>query len=142
MKIVSQSLSYGEVLALLKKGNGDFSPSLDSSLDLEQYAQKLSKNADFVLLQDGIDYKGCIAYYKNAEGKFVFITHFWVSRELQGHGYGKQMLTSLIDSFNESYNEIRLEVVKKNTALYFYKKQGFNVVEDHFDKLLMCLVVK
>lgn len=141
MEIVQKSLSYSDVLSILKKGDEDFSPSLSTSLDIEQYALKLSTFANFILLQEDSCYEGCIAYYKNNEGRFIYISHFWVSGDLQGLGYGKQMLMSLIDSCNGFYDEIRLEVVKSNPAASFYLKQGFYFSEDRGSKELLCLTI-
>lgn len=139
MKIIQSSLSYDDVLSILIAGDGDFSPSLTSALDIEQYALKLSKFAKFVLLQDDSDYKGCIAYYENKEGNFIYITHYWVSRELQGQDYGKRLFHEMLEIVDSCFSEIRLEVVKGNPAFLFYLKQGFRSVEDRGEKELLSL---
>ena len=135
-------LPYSDVLDILLKGDMDFCPSLTSSLDVDQYAKKLSVFADFILLQKASEFLGCIAYYKNIDGNFLYISHYWVSRQLQGHGYGVLMLRKLIEVASKDYQEIRLEVLKSNPAKLFYQKQGFQVGEDRGTRVLMSLRMK
>lgn len=141
MEIVHSKLPYFDVMSILMKGDVDFNPSLTSSLDIEQYAMKLSQYADFILLQDETETLGCIAYYKNEQERFIYISHFWVSGILQGKGYGKLLLGKLCDMVVGTFCEIRLEVLKTNPALFFYQKQGFLSVEDRGSKFLMCLLI-
>ena len=139
MEVVHAKLSFQDVYSLLMNGNDDFSPSLTRVLDVDSYALKLSRFAEFLILGEAGDKYGCIAYYANEAGKFIYISHYWVSSKLQGQGYGKLLLNRLIDAFKNNYKEIRLEVVKSNSAIFFYQKQGFSVIEDRGHKALLCL---
>lgn len=142
MEIVQTKLPYSDVLAILKKGDKDFNPSLTSSLNVEKYAMKLSEYADFILLQEGKELFGCIAFYKNQEEKFIYISHYWVSGMMQGKGYGKLLLNKLCEIAIVNYREIRLEVFKNNPAYLFYQKQGFAKGEDRGSKDLLYLLMK
>ena len=142
VRILQGKLSYSDVLTILLKGNQDFSPTLTSLLDVKLYAKKLSVFADFMLLEEASEFLGCIAYYKNSEGHFIYVSHCWVSHQLQGQGYGALMLRKLREMTPISYYEIRLEVLKTNPAKLFYQKQGFHIKEDRGDKLLLSLKMK
>ena len=139
MQIRQSRLSYKEVYNILQKGDLDFNPPLSSVLDIDKYAQKLSEFANFLLLEDKEQIYGCIAYYLNEEGRFVYISHYWIDAGIQRQGYGERMLQELRSLYKERYQEVRLEVAKKNPALFFYLREGFSMVEDRIDKFLVSL---
>ena len=139
MRIISSKLYFQEVLQILNQGENDFHPPLSQSIDIVSYADKLSTYADFVTIWDGDSIVGCIAYYSNDKGKYIYISHFWVNGKFQHRHYGQRMLEALIDSNSKKYNEIRLEVVKDNPAFFFYQKKGFVIQEDRGSKLLLVL---
>lgn len=131
-----------DVLLLLKSGNDDFVPPLESIVNLTSYSIKLSDNASFILAKYGNHNVGCIAFYCNNEGQFIYISHFWVSHLFQKQHVGSRMLDKLVYSVNGRYVDLILEVLKDNSALMFYKKKGFVVKEDRGDKYLLILCIK
>ena len=134
----SLRLSQNEVLKILQGSDKDFNTPLSCNLDLLTYSNKLSGNAYFILLKEGYDIIGCIAYYLNNDGQFVYIPYFWVNKNKQRSGNGHYLLDSLIKSLPEKYTEIRLEVAKHNyKAFAFYNKNGFKIVEDREIKYLL-----
>lgn len=139
--IVTAHFSKEEVLKLLLLGDEDFLPPLHSSLNLEEYSEKLSKYASFVVLSDNDETRGCIAYYLNEEKNFIYISLFWVSSRYQRQHYGSLMLEKLI-STNKGYKELLLEVVKSNPARFFYRKHGFVIKEEREKKYLMSLILE
>lgn len=139
MRVYDSRLSQEQVYRLLLLGDNDFVPSIHESIDIEAYAGKLSKFASFILVEEDDDIRGCIAYYKNLEGNFIYISHFWVSSLYQRRHYGSRMLETLIASYRDEYHEIRLEVVKSNPAYLFYLTHGFCVKEDRGHKYLLLL---
>ena len=139
MQIEITELSDEEVFLILSKGDCDFSPTLSQCIDVKEYARKLSSKADFVIIKDNKEYVGCIAYYKNQHGGFVYISHYWVNSRFQGHHFGRMMLEKLIATVKDNYDEIMLEVLKDNKARYFYLNHGFMEKEDRGPKLLLAL---
>jgi len=134
----SSRLSQNEVLRILQDSDKDFNTPLSCNLDLFKYANKLSENANFILLKEGNNIIGCIAYYLNNDGQFVYIPYFWVNKINQRSGCGHYLLDSLIKSLPEKYTEIKLEVAKDNfKAFSFYNKNGFKIVEDREKKYLL-----
>lgn len=142
MTIISTKLSFQVILDLLKRGDDDFNPSLTQSVDILSYAEKLSKYANFVIVKECGTIVGCIAFYINDEGRFIYISHYWVSSKYQHNHYGQRMLETLIADNKIKYNEIRLEVIKDNPAFLFYKKNGFEIQEDRGNKYLLTLLLK
>jgi ribosomal protein S18 acetylase RimI-like enzyme len=130
-------LPQGDVLHLLKRGNDDFIPSIDSVVDLTNYSMKLSENAFFILAKYGDCIIGCIAFYYNHGGLFIYISHFWVSHLFQKQHIGSKMLDKLISCANGCYVDILLEVFKENSAIRFYERNGFVVKEDRGNKSLL-----
>ena len=78
MTIISTKLSFQVILDLLKRGDDDFNPSLTQSVDILSYAEKLSKYANFVIVKECDTIVGCIAFYINDEGRFIYISHYWI----------------------------------------------------------------
>lgn len=142
MRICKSKLTFEDVYAILQKGDADFDPPFSSVVDIDKYARKLSEFANFILLEDGRQINGCIAYYLNEEGRFVYISHFWIDSNLQCLHYGSQMLEELVILYGDCYHEIRLEVTKGNPALEFYIKKGFSIKEARTDKYLLLLSLK
>lgn len=141
MHIITSKLQFQEVLNILKQGENDFHPPLSQSIELVTYAEKLSTYANFVTVRDENTIVGCIAYYNNDDGKFIYISHYWVNGEYQHNHYGQRMLEVLIDNNRNKYNEIRLEVVKDNPAYFFYQKNGFVIHENRENKYLLTLSI-
>lgn len=126
------------ILQLLRRGDQDFCPILSTTVDLEEYAEKLAKFADFKIIGSISNIIGCMAYYKNYPGSFLFITHIWINQFCQKRGYGKYLLDKLINEDGYGFNEVLLEVYKKDeTALRFYENNKFIIKEDREDRYLL-----
>ena len=138
MKIAKETIKW-----LLHFGNEDFCPHLSKIVDLEAYAEKLSKFAEFSIIGSGSNILGWMAYYKNDPGKFIYITHFWVNRLCQKKGYGKYLLDKMIQDDGAGYDEVCVEIYKEDEgALAFYDKNGFQLKEDREDRVLLSKDIK
>ncbi len=130
-------LSQEDVVHLLKSGNDDFFPTLESVLDYANYSKKLSDSAFFILAKCGDSFIGCVAFYYNEEGRFIYISHFWVSRMFQKQHIGTTMLDILFCCVSGRYDSIMLEVNKGSSAISFYERTGFVIKEDRGNKFLL-----
>lgn len=129
-------LTYQQVSELLSQFIEAF-PSLSERVDIEQYSIKLSDNAFFILACMDRRIVGFIAYYKDYVQKVVYIPLIAVDGSFRGKGIGGTMLDVLFES-NVFISFIRLEVLKNNKrAFRFYMQQGFSVIEDRKDCLLL-----
>ena len=60
----------------------------------------------------------------------------------RGHGYGKQLLSNMIERLRtDGYQRVSLSVQKQNYATNLYLKLGFEVIEDKGDEVIMCLCI-
>lgn len=135
---IKTTLDLESVHTLLQKCDEEFVPPLSQTMNLKQYAQKLSEFAQFVLALDKGEAAGFVAYYLNDEGHFIYVPLIWVSREHQRKGVGQKLIAQLSDLSLIGYSSILLEVLKTNTtALAFYKKELFEEEEDRGDKFLL-----
>lgn len=132
-------LSKKSVYDLLMKCEKDFTPPLSCSIvNLDGYAEKLSKNAEFVLWSEAEENIGFLAFYNNKESGFLYIPLIWVSKKHQNQGIGQKMLNNLIENREEGIKGVRLEVRKSNeNAVFFYKQRGFEIIDDHDEKYLL-----
>ena len=125
------------IIKLLKRGDKDFFPHLSEQVNIEAYADKLERFADFKLIGTSDNILGCVAYYKNYPNSFLFVTHIWINRLCQRKGYGRFLLDKLINEEGAGVNELLLEVYKADeTALSFYENLGFKAKEDRDDRIL------
>ena len=136
--IDSHQLSKDLVIQMLIDSNMDFNPPLSESLDLFSYADKLYNHAHFISILEGDKIYGCLAYYLNEKEHFVYISFLWICKDMQRYGWGQKLLDYLLNVIPNSYNKIRLEVVKSNIkALSFYKKNEFVFLEERVTKFLL-----
>ena len=129
-------LTYQQVSELLSQFIEAF-PTLSERLDIDQYSIKLSDNAFFILARMDRRIVGFIAYYKDFVQRVVYIPLIGVDSSFRGKGIGGAMLDVLFKS-SVFISFIRLEVLKNNKrAFRFYIQQGFSVIEDREDCLLL-----
>lgn len=108
----------------------DFIPRLSGRVEIDAYARKLSQYAETVFVcADGTDISSCSLY---CDTKVAYISSFAVRKEHGRRGVGTAMMKE-VKSFCKKMDceRIRLEVFKENkSAVSFYQKEGFEVVED------------
>jgi len=95
-----------------------------------------------------------VTYIGTIQGKAVAYGHidyskdenkYWLGicllEEYQGKGFGKQMMNTLIDTFNKTdINTLYLTVDKDNTkAISMYKKYLFSIISEGKTYYMMCL---
>lgn len=140
MEFKCKKLSEEEALSLLIKAENSFTPPLSHNIPytLQEYADKLSNNALFVLCYDNGEIIGFTAFYINIDGKFVYIPQIWVSDQYQRKGIGSLMVDNVINSLPTEIEFIRLEVRINNEKAYsFYLKGGYSVINEKNGRLLM-----
>lgn len=142
MKIIQKRLSHNDALNLLEYSSDFYIPKLSSEVDLEVFAKKLSRHANFLLCELGESICGYTAYYVNPNAKQIYITLICVDPAFQQRGLGRLMLKYLVDNYTNKALSIALEVVKyNNIALNFYKHEGFVIIEDRGNRFLMQLSI-
>ena len=113
------------IQAHLNKCKHDFIPSLDKTVDIGAYAEKITKNAVTFEAWANDDLIGLIAVYFNDESNHsAFITNVSVEREYAGKGIASQLLKNCIVFGREKkYKEIALEVnVNNQQAIKLYER--------------------
>ena len=139
MKIHSGlKLSKSEVLSLLKRFDDSSEIPLHEGIDFNTYSIKLSQYAFFVIAIENDLQMGFVAYYLNDENHFAYIPQVVVHKDARHIGLGHTMFNMLIESLDTDIECIKLEVLKSNTyARNFYQREGFTIVEDHKERLLL-----
>lgn len=126
------------IITLLQSGDKDFCPHLSKIVDIDAYAEKLCRYADFKIIGTLGNILGCLAYYKNYPNQFLYITHFWVNSICQKKGYGRFLIDELIKEEGNGFKEVCLEIYKiDEEAKKFYEALNFKVKEDRDDRILL-----
>ena len=136
--LTNKRLDLTSVRNLLERFDNAFTPPLHLGLDFEQYSTKLSENAHFILAEQDNQPIGFIAYYLNEEGKFIYVPFTAVHPTGRHKHIGHTMFSYLKGLLGDSYQFIRLEVLKNNVnARRFYEREGFCISEDRGEKFLL-----
>lgn len=143
MDIQIKGLPYMDILDLLNLMSPQFKPSLSETLNLEEYADKLSKNAMFLICYVNDLVKGSIVFYPNHLTSILYIPLVWVDMDFRGFGIAKEMFGGLIQfGKNEGLSNLDLEVLKDNNpAKSLYDSLGFSILEERPQKYLMRLKI-
>ena len=136
-----QKADTNDVLAHLKRCDSKFIPTLSSRLDIENYARKITSNAQTFEAWDNDEMVGLIAIYSNSTDRLrAFITSVSVLPDWHGKGIANQLLKNCILSMrNLGFKYIELEVVSRNeAAVALYLKYGFTITgcNDNLQKMI------
>ena len=126
--IHSKHLTKEELVCFFEKQKKDFVSFKDSSF-IEEYAQKLSNNASFVVCNSpSNEVVGIIAAYMNRP-PVCYISHVCVADNYKRLGLYTQMICKLeADALERKCSKIRLEVRSDNMrAMNAYMKTVFSV---------------
>lgn len=134
----NQRLTKEDVYNLLLYFDDSSDMPLSTGLDFDNYSDKLSQYAYFILAYDKTDLLGFVAYYLNNEGYFVYVPQVVVHKTGRHKGIGHKMFVALQNCLCKRYKTIRLEVLKDNhNARDFYQREGFIPIEDRGKRILM-----
>tara|TARA_B110000977_G_C11073129_1_gene490238 strand:- start:1252 stop:2403 length:1152 start_codon:yes stop_codon:yes gene_type:complete len=121
----------------LERCKDEFTPSLDTYVNLTQYSEKIYLHADRFERFENNKLIGLIAIYDNPEKSYGYITNVSVEGKYQGVGISSSLLKECINYFrNKGFCKINLQVYKTNKkAISFYKKNNFKVL-NILDKII------
>ncbi|WKD22021.1 GNAT family N-acetyltransferase [Pseudoalteromonas sp. KG3] len=117
---------------LLNEVDADFSPTLSSRVNLEQYALKLLKVATVFGVYKQNQLVGAIAVYMNdLESKIAFCPFIAILPNSRGQGLSQRLLELAIAELkSKQFNSLSLTVRADSPASYLYKKVGFKVINE------------
>lgn len=116
----------------LKEVDGDFSPALSERVDLDVFADKLLKNANFFYDEsDRGNIKCLVAMYANDfEKKYAYIPLVAVASNYRKQGLGSKMMLKALDYIHSLGDGIKIIGIHTNNPIAFelYKKLSFHEV--------------
>lgn len=129
----------------LKKCNNSFKPKLSDIVNLQEYAEKLSKNSvQFCYYIENI-LVGMLAMYANDyKEKTAVITSISVLKQFWRRGIATQLLTDAIEYADYlGFKTIKLKVYNFNiNAINLYKKFDFKKEIDKKDSFIITLEIE
>lgn len=123
-----QSAKKEDIKSHLVTCSTQFVPELASYVNIEDYAEKISKYAITIEAWSGTDLIGIVAvYYNNEDGMSGFITNVSVEKRYEGLGIAKNLLNICLDIGRmKGFNQVSLKVNQENVkAMRFYEHLGF-----------------
>lgn len=123
----------GDLIALLRQCDDDFTPPLSSRVDLTKYAAQLCVYAERFEAWDDADLVGCVAIYCNSPDKQqAFVSNVSVLESYRGRGVAMHLLRSAINlAGDRGFARVALEVdAGASAASSLYRKLGFSLVSD------------
>jgi ribosomal protein S18 acetylase RimI-like enzyme len=104
----------------------EFTRALKKTVQIDDYARKLSQLSNMNGMYIDQDLVGLVAYYQNIEIKELFISHVGVVPNWQKNGFAVELVNSVISE--SSGFRIRLEVAQENfAARRLYESLNFKV---------------
>lgn len=131
-----------DLIIHLRACDANFIPALSEKVDIEDYAQKLSKHAVNFEAWDGGVLAGLIAaYFNDTENGLGYITNVSTVSGYAGRGIGSTLLQKCIAYGQaQQFESIGLEVSKQSlAAISLYQKFGFVTVGETDTMLKMNL---
>jgi len=122
----------------LESCKNDFTPKLQSYINLTEYSQKMFTSATrFERFEDN-ELVGLIAAYDNNLDKTGFITNVSVKKSYYGSGMSQSLLNECIKYYTDKkFNSINLEVFRQNKkAIAFYVKHNFKIINNNEEKIV------
>ena len=133
-----KSPTLSELISFLYVTKDDFIPSLDIRVNIEEYANKLYRNADFVVCRCDNKVVGLVCYYQNRP-PIGYISHVGVLKSYRRMGIMREMFFLLHKNATiRSIKELGLEVSCSNTpAINAYTKLGFRISRNTDESIYM-----
>lgn len=134
--------SIEQIFLHLTECKDDFNPPLDQTVNLSEYAKKISEKA--ITFEAWIDNRlaGLVAaYFNDVEKHSGYITHVGVLGNYKGKGIAFDLMSRCIEfAIQNSFRQITLEVAEDNDkAIQLYKKLNFVIFEKKEKKIGMKL---
>ena len=129
-----------EIDSHLRVCSGNFSPSLNEKVNINEYSQKIFERATTFEAWSSDTLVGLVAaYFNDFENHIGYITHVSVMSAYQGIGIASELVKECIKYAEQNqFKEIHLEVRKDNSlAIQLYKEIGFMDFEEKDDSVLM-----
>lgn len=138
LRVSIECLSPTAAEQIVRLGENAFDKPLSEAIDIPKLSEKWSRYAKFLIVKNEEELAALIVYYENRLEKFLYITHFVVMPNYRHMGLGHYALKCLLQSSDDGYEQIRLEVRKDNmNAQKFYKKEGFVIQEEKENSYLL-----
>ncbi len=91
--------------------------------------QQMQDGHTFLIYSEGDEPLGFISYLIREDG-VLYIPKFYIKPYLQRKGIGKKLLEAVENiAVKNKISYLELNVNRKNSAMYFYKKMGFQLYE-------------
>ena len=139
-KYIKSALNLNYVTHLIEVADHLFEPKLSSELNVLEYAAKLQKNANCLLIEENEVVLAFVFYYvTNEKNKSLYISLICSMKP----GLGRKLYDKLIVESNAKF--VKLEVHEINSkAIAFYEKLGFLVFKynSSSNKLLLMHKIK
>lgn len=134
--------NYNDIIEHLKLVDNNFIPNLSSTINLEEYAQKIFSLSERYECWHSKNLIGLIAIYNNYENiPFSYITNVSVLESYMGIGIAKKLMQNVSQAAkNRNIPRIDLHVNNFNIkAIYFYKKFDFKIISENDNNTFMSL---
>lgn len=128
------TVDYHEFLRFMQETDDLVYPPTSSRVDLEEYSQKVAKNAVMLVAKKGEEWIGVEAFYFNPYPDFSYTTHLCVKKEYQNNSsVGMDLMLRQRKYFKDHKTKgLRFEIRKSNAALLNYHlKTGGRIIDEY-----------
>ena len=140
MPVDNGNISQEQLVEFLNQVNKENNHFISEDINLSNYVEKLIKYAIIYVLVKNKNVIGMVAFYANDMlKKTAFISSIGIKKEFTGQSLGVNLLLKACKISKERMmTNIYLQVHKENLiAIAFYKKNGFNIINESEKKFKM-----
>lgn len=137
LKLTIPEIEKGDLLKFLHEINQDFFPSLDSKVDLQEYATKIQEQASVIIETDRSGICGLVVFYcNNQETKLAYISLVGVSTRARSQGIASRLVKSVCDYIKtQEFSTIGIHS-NNPSAIRIYQQLGFCIIVDEDRKYM------
>lgn len=132
--------TVNKVIEILNDYTRSLKSLSDGLIDKREYAKKIVKNGNLLLLKDEDKVVAFCSFYSNdLQSRTAFLSMIAVKRDEEKRGYGSKILEECERYCrSQGMKYLQLEVYSDNkNAVAFYKKNKFEIIKSNKEKLLM-----
>lgn len=138
---ISSEIERDSFIKIISELQKQITPPLDEiGVDIEEYADKLYKNADLIVAYLKGEIVGVAAVYTNdLVSRCAYLSFIAIYNKFQGQGYGAVLLSCVEEKAKQNnMYDLKLEVFKKNKrALVFYNRNKYIQIDETIDSYIL-----
>lgn len=138
MNLKFEQISQTQICELILNMDKEFASRISLTVDIQEWSEKLSKYARFIVSYHCDEISAVIAFYENKDDSLIYIPFVCTHPMHRRKGLARSLIEKLLDYADSNGYNVELEVLKTNyAAISAYESTGFKIYSDNGSKFKM-----